>query len=287
MKWSQDDVTDYGIDVSLVGQEVFDVATMPVIYNDISHLTKNAGKTVQDIISKTCAGDKLGIGNSNKRLLIDHVQHQFKMFYKLEDERTPELWKKRVETMLCHLADDHSNCDKLECDPEKRKDVKPICHQLLSPTYTFKKAQEKFDSLISKLRAFMMGNCKEYPKDMPLIMTYLGTTSTIEASHARITNRDLLRKGAPINILTNTVEARLSIGSILQNEGMDQLVQKISPSTTKTNRDIFVARVLKAQAKSRSNIVNNKIKLSKKRKGYKKFNSKVATIPCYVKNTKL
>ena len=88
-------------------------------------------------------------------------------------------------------------------------------------------------------------------------------------------------------MLSNTVEARLSIGSILQNEGMDHLVQKISPSTTKTNRDIFVARVLKAQAKSRSNIVNNKIKLSKKRKGYKKFNSKVATIPSYVKNTKL
>ena len=128
MKWSQDDVTDFGIDVSLVGQEVFDVATMPIIYNDISHLTKNAGKTVQDIIAKTCGGDKLGIGNSNKRLLIDHVQHQFKSFYKLEDERTPELWLERVETMLCHLADDHHKCDILECNPEKRAEMKPICH---------------------------------------------------------------------------------------------------------------------------------------------------------------
>ena len=287
MKWSEDDVTDFGIDVSLVGKEVFDVATMPVIYNDISHLTKNAGKTVQDIIAKTCGGDKLGIGNSNKRLLIDHVQHQFKSFYKLEDERTPEKWKIKVETMLCHLADNHEKCDILECNPEKRAEMKPICHQLLSPTYTFKKSREKFDALITKLGNFMMGNCKDYPKDMPVIMTNLGTTSTIESSHARITNRELLRKGAPINVLSNTVEARLSVGSILQNEGMDRLIQKISPWTTKTNRDIFVARVLKAQAKSRSNIVNNKIKLSKKRKGFKKFNSKVATIPCYVKNTKL
>ena len=89
----------------------------------------------------------------------------------------------------------------------------------------------------------MKGNCKDYPKDMPVIMTYLGTTSSIESSHARITNRELLRKGAPINVLSNTVEARLSIGSILQNEGMDRLVQKISPWTTNKNRDIFVSRV--------------------------------------------
>ena len=286
MKWTQDDVTTFGIDVTLVGQEVFDATTMPVIYNDISHLTKNAGKTVQDIIAKTCAGDKLGIGNKNKRSLIDHVQFQFKTFYKLE-ERTPELWKKRVETMLCHLADDHSSCDPLECNPEKRKDMQPICHQLLSPTYTFKKAQEKFDSLISKLRAFMMGNCKEYPKDMPLLMTYLGTTSTIESSHARIINRDLLRKGAPINVLSNTVEARLSIGSVLQNEGMDRLVQTISPWTTTRNRNVFVSKVLKAQAESRSKIVKNKIKLSRKRKSYKMFNSKVKAIPSYDKQTKL
>ena len=287
MKWSQDDVTDFGIDMSLVGQEVFNAETMPIIYNDISHLTKNAGKTVQDIIAKTCGGDKLGIGNSNKRLLIDHVQHQFKSFYKLEEERTPELWKERVEVMLCHLADDHQQCDILECNPEKRAKMKPICHQLLTPTRTFKKAREKFDALISKLGKFMMGNCKDYPKDMPVIMTNLGTTSTIESSHARIINRELLRKGAPINVLSNTVEARLSIGSILQNEGMDRLVQKISPWTTQKNRSIFVSRVLDAQAKSRLKIVNNKIKLSKKRKGYKKFNSKVTKIPCYVKNTKL
>ena len=287
MKWSQDDVTDFGIEVSLVGQEVFDVETIPIIYNDISHLTKNAGKTVQDIIAKTCGGDKLGIGNSNKRLLIDHVQHQFKSFYKLEDERTPELWLERVETMLCHLADDHHKCDILECNPEKRAEMKPICHQLLTPTRTFKKAKEKFDALISKLGNFMKGNCKDYPKDMPVIMTYLGTTSTIESSHARIVNRELVRKGAPINVLSNTVEARLSIGSILQNEGMDRLVQEISPWTTKKNRDTFVSRVLKAQAKSRSNIVKNKIKLSKKRKGYKKFNSKVKNIPIYEKKIKL
>ena len=286
MKWSQEDVTTFGIDVTLVGQPVFDATTMPVIYNDISHLTKNAGKTVQSIIDKTCAGDKYGIGNVNKRSLIDHVQFQFKTFYKSE-ERTPELWKKRVETMLCHLADDHQKCDILECNPEKRAEMKPICHQLLTPTRIFKKAREKFDALISELGNFMMGNCKEYPKDMPVIMSNLGTTSTIESSHARITNRELLRKGAPINVLSNTVEARLSIGSILQNEGMDRLVQEISPWTTKKNRDIFVSRVLKARAKSRSNIVNNKIKLSKKRKGYKKFNSKVKDIPIYDKKTKL
>ena len=287
MQWSQDDVTDFGIDVSLVGQKVFDVETTPIIYNDISHLTKNAGKAVQEIIAKTCGGDKLGIGNSNKRLLIDHVQYQFKSFYKLEGERTPELWKERVEVMLCHLSDDHRKCDILECNPEKRSKMKPICHQLLTPTRTFKKAREKFDALISKLGNFMMGNCKDYPKNMPVIMTNLGTTSTIESSHARIINRELLRKGAPINVLSNTVEARLAIGSILQNEGMDRLVQKISPWTTKTNRDRFVSEVLKAQARSRLNIVNNKIKLSKKRKGYKKFNSNVTKIPCYKKNTKL
>ena len=286
MKWSQDDVTTFGIDVTLVGQPVFDATTMPVIYNDISHLTKNAGKTVQSIIDKTCAGDKYGIGNVNKRSLIDHVQFQFKTFYKSE-ERTPELWKKRVETMLCHLADDHSSCDTLECDPEKRKNKKPICHQLLSPIYTFKKSQEKFDSLITRLRAFMMGNCKDFPKDMPLLMANLGTTSTIEASHARITNRDLLRKGAPINALSNTVEARLSIGSILQNEGMDRLVRTVSPWTTSQNRNVFVSKVLKSQAYSRSKIVNNKIKLSRKRKGYKKFNSKEKAIPSYEKKTKL
>ena len=133
----------------------------------------------------------------------------------------------------------------------------------------------------------MMGNCKDYPKDMPLIMTHLGTTSPIESSHARIINRDLLRKGAPINVLSNTVEARLSIGSVLQNEGMDRLIREISPWTTAANRNLFVSKVLKAQMVSRSKIIKNKIKLKNKRKDYKMFTSKVSAIPTYGKNTKL
>ena len=60
--------------------------------------------------------------------------------------------------MLCHLADDHQTCYESECNQEKSDKMQPICHQLLSPKWTFKKAQEKFDSLISKLRDLMMNN---------------------------------------------------------------------------------------------------------------------------------
>ena len=85
------------------------------------------------------------LSNSNKLPLVDQLQHQIKIIYKFKDEGTTELWKKESKrcfvTWLIIIAT-VTNWSLTK----KRKDMKPICHQILSPTYTFKKAQEKFDT---------------------------------------------------------------------------------------------------------------------------------------------
>ena len=285
MEWSAEDVSKHNIQQSMVGSKVFAPDTLPVIHQDISHLKKNAGSGVQKIIKGSCAGNVYGIGNQNKRLLIDFVQYQYDRFYR-SPVKSPELWVQRVDAALRHLADDHTKCDPEECNDDKRKGQKPICHQLLTPTRTFKQAKEKFDKLINGLREVMLGRSKINPKNMPEVMTLLGTTSKIESSHARIINRELLRKGAPINILSNTVEARLAIGSIIQNVGMDGLLRKVLPWTTDKNRQLYVAQVTKAAKRSRADKPKRLEKLKKKRKSYAMFSSnpKVKALPTYKKD---
>ena len=279
--WIAEDVTKFNIDPSLIGQLVFGADSAPVILSDIAHLSKNAGKIILDIISKTvkCGGDIKGIGNPNKRYLVDFIQFQMERFYR-KVGTTPPMWVELVETLLRHLSGDHSGCSVVPgCDPTE----KSICHQLLSPTY--KEGAVKFENLKLELKDYLLGNSKRNRRDMPVVMCALGSTSKIEASHARINNRELHRKGSPVNIMTNTLEARLSIGSLLQNNGMDQLIQRLLPWTTDSNRKSFVRETIRAQKRSRSRMSYNKAKLSKKRKMQKQFtsNTRNQDVPIYKK----
>ena len=123
------------------------------------------------------------------------------MFYR-RAEKTSQLWTDTVTAMLQHLAGDHSSCSLvIGCDPDET----PICHQLLSPSLkTFeKKGAQLFQELTDELRLYLLGNSKRNRRDMPVVMCALGSTSTIEASHARINNRELHRKGTNLDFIAH------------------------------------------------------------------------------------
>ena len=87
--------------------------------------------------------------------------------------------------------------------------------------------------------------------------------------------------GTPINITTDSFEAKMSQGSIMQNIGYDGLVTELSQGTNPVNQQSLIAKDSKRTRRSRENMTEVKKKKVEKIKKQKQFSSKGATLSQY------
>ena len=111
LEWRHEDIDTFNIDQELVGTRVFNDETRPYRLYDLSHEIKNMTKKIKNFVDKYGFATKLGGRNRLKLTLL--VQSTMKEFKDFNESRTPGQWIDRIEAMLNHCRDDHSNCDLL------------------------------------------------------------------------------------------------------------------------------------------------------------------------------
>ena len=87
--------------------------------------------------------------------------------------------------------------------------------------------------------------------------------------------------GTPINIQTDSFEAKMSQGSIMQNIGYDGLVTEFSQGTNPTNQQSLIAKDSKRTRRSQDKMTDVKKKKIEKIKQQKQFSSKGASLSKY------
>ena len=87
--------------------------------------------------------------------------------------------------------------------------------------------------------------------------------------------------GTPINIQTDSFEAKMSQGSIMQNIGYDGLVTELSQGTNTTNQQSLIAKDSKRTRRSQDKMTDVKKKKIEKIKQQKQFSSKGASLSKY------
>ena len=87
--------------------------------------------------------------------------------------------------------------------------------------------------------------------------------------------------GTPINIQTDSFEAKMSQGSIMQNIGYDGLVTELSQGTNSINQQSLIAKDSKRTRRSQDKMTDVKKKKVEKIKQQKQFSSKGASLSKY------
>ena len=87
--------------------------------------------------------------------------------------------------------------------------------------------------------------------------------------------------GTPINVQTDSFEAKMSQGSIIQNIGYDGLVTELSQATNLVNQQSLIAKDSKRTRRSQDKMTEVKKKKVEKIKQQKQFSSKGAALSQY------
>ena len=87
--------------------------------------------------------------------------------------------------------------------------------------------------------------------------------------------------GTPINITTDSFEAKMSQGSIMQSIGYEGMLTELSQGTSKANLQSLISKDNKRTRRSREKMTEVKIKKVEKLKKQKQFNSKGSTLTKY------
>ena len=87
--------------------------------------------------------------------------------------------------------------------------------------------------------------------------------------------------GTPINIQTDSFEAKMSQGSIMQNIGYEGLITEFSQGTNPINQQSLIAKDSKRTRRSQDKMTEVKKKKIEKIKNQKQFNSKGASLSKY------
>ena len=109
---------------------------------------------------------------------------------------------------------------------------------------------------------------------LSIIVCNLGSTTQIESSHARIQGMELHVKGSPVNNLTNTVEARLCVGSLIQNTSQGEAYKILCPSTSDSNIAVITKRAEYRKSESQRMMTKRKINLCKRIASQAQFTDK-------------
>ena len=111
MQWRHEDIDTFDIDEEIVGSKVFNEDTLPYRLYDASHESKNINGKIKLMVNTYGFNTKLGGRNRLNLTLL--VQSTMKEFKALDPSRTPLQWIDRVDAILLHCKDDHSQCDLL------------------------------------------------------------------------------------------------------------------------------------------------------------------------------
>ena len=111
MKWRHEDIDTFDIEEETVGSKVFNDETMPYRLYDASHESKNINGKIKKMVIESGFNTKLGGRNRLNLTLL--VQSTMKEFKASDPSRTPGQWIDRVDSILLHCKDDHSQCDLL------------------------------------------------------------------------------------------------------------------------------------------------------------------------------
>ena len=87
--------------------------------------------------------------------------------------------------------------------------------------------------------------------------------------------------GTPINILTNSFEAKMAQGSIMQSVGYEGMMSELSQGTSHMNQQSLISKDNKRTRRSQENMTEVKIKKVERLKNQKQFNSKGAGLSQY------